>query len=152
MKKETLIKYVKKHVPWIIIATQTADWKIGFFFDDLPNGERASATIDVIYKQVNIIMDFNKIKTEKEAMQVLLHEFLHLLHADFYSVFDFLKTLIPKKQHNLINHSAFHGAERNVLKIKNMLMNGLKLDIKKIRKLSSKKSDIIIDVIIDEED
>ena len=106
------------------------DWQINIYYGHLGDNMNGKCERDISYRIADITLDPEELDSKEEVLDVLRHELLHLVIADF----DLYKAAI---HHNFDdNHTFaglyFHAAERVIGNIERMMDTRLKLTADKL--------------------
>lgn len=83
-------------------------------------------------RRATITLDHDLHESRDELLNTLLHELLHVLHADYELVRRQLLPLLSDRETQIAEHAFDHAAERLVGGLERMLCHGIGLDASKL--------------------
>lgn len=128
---------VNDRIRWLRWALGLQDWSIKVFYERLQpaahteDGFRATGqcTLQPEYRQATIYLDADVFDDEEELLEVLLHEFLHIIISPF-KVFQEFATLGDDPERTTANDVAYrHAMELTINNLERMLRTQLGLDV-----------------------
>lgn len=133
MKTNECRALVRKHGLSMMRALAISQWRIDFRYDeikadDVPAKFSVKATTDLCYRYEKAVVTINpeQMEDEKDFLQSLRHELIHLLLAPFHAYDDYARTIMPERTEWMTVNKIYHDrCEEMVLKVERMLEWGL---------------------------
>lgn len=141
MKRKKLKKIVNKHIDFMLWDMQLNDWDIAVEYGNASVGLReregggyaACVSMQPEYEKALITLDPDYHHSEKDVLESLRHELIHLLHSDFALYRDTVGEFIERDSAawSACDLAYQTACEKTALRIERMLDHGYKIPLGK---------------------
>ncbi len=132
MSKAEVKKIVEESIRPLRAALQLHDWQFVLVYDTSLGKDRAACTRDCQRHAATLTFNPAELEDEQDVLWTLLHELLHIYHAEFDLYLDSVKVPVPKQVFDAIEPSFHNACEHVVQKLERLLMLTFKTSPKKL--------------------